>query len=113
MAVAQSFTSNVPRDLKGGVSVTPFPIYVNHRVVTAAETETVPAGATIVVIGADVGIWVSDGTAQVPASDVTDGTGSFYLAAGVSEPFYVTPAQTISVIASAGTANVSFRYYIR
>lgn len=109
----QRFTSNIPPDVKGGVPVTPFPLNVNHRTVTTAEAETVPAGATMVAIGADADIWLSDGTAVVPSSDVTDGTGSFPLGAWVTEVFFVTPGQTISVIANTGTAHVSFRYYAR
>jgi hypothetical protein len=90
---------------------TSFPVHVNHRVVTTAETETVPDGANAVIITSDADIWLSDGTAVVPAGDVIDGTGSFPLAAGVARGFYVSPGQTLSVISASGTANVGFEYF--
>ena len=111
MAVTQALifaknirTQTVPR--------IPFPSYVNHRAVTAAETETVPAGAYSVVIKTDATAWFSDGTAAVPAGDVT-GTGSFPMAPGEAICFDVVPGQTISVISASGTANVAFLYYGR
>lgn len=94
------------------IPLLPFPVYVNHRAVTTAETETVPAGATRVFITTDADAWLSDGTAAVPAGDVTNGTGSFLLKAGVCRGFFVTPAQTLSVISASGTAHISFEYYL-
>lgn len=110
MAVTQAliFTKNLRTKT---VPVIPFPSHVNHRVVTAAETETVPAGAYMVVIKTDATIWLSDGTAAVPAGDVTNGTGSFPMSPGEAICFDVVPAQTISVISASGTANVAFLYY--
>ena len=93
-----------------GVS-TPFPSYVNHRSITTAEAETVPAGMSMVIISSTSDIWLSDGTAAVPTGDVVDGTGSFPLKAGVARGFDVTPAQTISVIPASGTALVAFEYF--
>lgn len=94
------------------IPLLPFPTYVHHRTVTTAETETVPAGATRVFVTADADAWLSDGTAAVPAGDVTDGTGSFLLKAGVCRGFFVTPGQTISAISASGTAHISFEYYL-
>lgn len=90
--------------------VTPFPLYVNHRTVTAAEDETVPSGYRSVIITADADIWLADGTAVVPSSDVVNGSGSFPLKAGVARKFWVTPGQTLSVISASGTAHVGFEY---
>jgi len=91
----------------------PFPAYVNHRAVTVAETETVPANAYVVVIKTDAVAWFSRGTAAVPAGDVTDGTGSFPISPGEAILFDVKPGTEIRVIAASGTANVSFWYYDR
>lgn len=112
MAVTQAlvFTKNVRTQT---VPRIPFPTHVNHRAVTVAETETVPAGGYSVVIKTDATCWLSGGTAVVPAGDVADGTGSFPLAPGEAICFDVVPAQTISVISASGTANVAFLYYGR
>lgn len=110
MAVTQPL--NMPRDFRNSVPMIPFPLYVNHRAVTVAEDETVPAGATRVFITTDADVWLADGTAAVPAGDVTNGSGSFLLKAGVTRGFFVTPAQTISVISASGTAHVSFEYFL-
>lgn len=112
MAVTQAlvFTKNLRTQT---VPRIPFPVHVNHRAVTAAETETVPAGAYSVVIKTDATAWFSDGTAVVPAGDVTGGTGSFPMAPGEAICFDVVPGQTISVVSASGTANVAFLYYGR
>lgn len=110
MAVTQAliFTKNLRTQT---VPRIPFPVHVNHRAVTTAETETVPAGAYSVVIMVDAIAWFSDGTAAVPAGDVTNGTGSFPISPGQALCFDVAPAQTLSVISASGTANVAFLYY--
>lgn len=110
MAVSQPLT--LPKEFRNAVPMIPFPAYVNHRTVTAAEADTVPAGATRVFITSDADIWLSDGTSAVPTTDVTDGTGSFFLAKGVTRGFFVAPGQTLSVISASGTAHVSFEYFL-
>lgn len=94
----------------------PFPAYVNHRKVDnpTAEDETVPANMAAVVIVSDADVWCANGTgaAVVPSGDVTDGTGSFLVKAGViSPPFGVGAGQKISVTSASGTAHVAFLYY--
>jgi len=111
LAVTQSLTYSLPRNRVGSLPITPFPSQVNHRTVTTAETETVPTGASTVVITSDVDVWFSAGTAVVPSSDVTDNTGSFFLKGGAARMFAVESGQTISVIAATGTAHVSFEYF--
>lgn len=110
MAVTQAliFTKNLRTKT---VPVIPFPSYVNHHVVTTVEAETVPAGAYAVVIKTDAVIWLSDGTAAVPAGELVDGTGSFPMSPGEAICFDVVPGQTLSVVSAAGTANVAFLYY--
>lgn len=112
MAVTQPLAFTMPKDLKGTVPIIPLPQYVNHRSVTTAEAETVPALAQYVIFSGNADAWISDGTAVVPASDVTDGTGSFFVKAGAIIGFAVTPGQTISVISASGTLLASFAYYL-
>lgn len=113
MAVTQPLVSNRPV-LQGGLPFLGFPLYVNNRTVTAAEDETVPAGAVAVVIDSDTDIWVANGTgaAVVPSGDVTDGTGSVFFKAGViSPPFGVSAGQKLSTVSASGTAHVAYWYY--
>lgn len=110
MAVAQPLS--LPKEFRNAVPVIPFPAYVNHHTVTAAEAETVPAGATRVFVTSDADAWLSDGTAAVPSGDAVDGTGSFFLAKGVTRGFFVSPGQTLSAISASGTAHVSFEYFL-
>ena len=92
----------------------PFPLWVNNRVVTGAEDETVPLNGKYVIISPDADVWISNGhgSATVPSGDVSDGTGSAFFQAGVmSPPFRVQPGQILSIVAASGTANVSLWYY--
>lgn len=96
------------------VPVLPLPDYINHREITTAESETVPAEMYRVVISSDTDVWFrKTNTAVVPSSDVTDGTGSGFLKAGVPICFAVAPTMVISVVAASGTAQVSFWYYAK
>lgn len=56
------------------------PEYVDSRVLAVAstnESHTVPTGADIVIFSATAEFWAKpNGTAAIPAADVTDGTGS-------------------------------------
>lgn len=106
----------VTQTLQGGrrdhaAPFTTFPLYVNHRVVTVAETETVPTDANAVIVSTDADVWLSDGTAVAPAGDVVDGSGSFFMKDGTCRGFYVTGGQTLSVISASGTASVAFEYF--
>lgn len=99
---------------QGSIPFLPFPAYVNHRTITTAEDETVPADMAAVVIDPDADVWVANGTgaAVVPSTDVTNGTGSFLVKAGVITPaFGVSAGQKISVVSASGTAHVAFLYY--
>lgn len=111
MPVTQSLW--LARDLHNSVPVTPLPSFVNHYTVTTAETVTVPAATSWVAVTADADIWIAAGTAVVPSGDVTDGTGSFLLKAGVARCFSVAPAQTFSVISASGTAHVGVECYAK
>lgn len=109
MATDQSFLSNEYHAKMA--PVTQFPSFTNHLVVTTAKTATAPSWAKSVIISADADIWLSDGTAAIPAGDVVDGTGSFLMKDGQAECFDITPGQTISIISASGTANVGLRFF--
>lgn len=95
------------------IPTVPAPVYVTNRTVTAAETETVPTGATRVIISADAAIWYAFGRAAVIPTDdttVTGGVGSIPMVAGAPRSFFVSPASTISTVSVTGTAHVCFEY---
>lgn len=90
----------------------PIGTYVSNRTLAAgvAETVTVPAGATSVIVSGDATMWARiGGTAAVPTGDVTDGTGSVCLQTWAYRA--CTPGGTISVVAGA-TAHVSFEWFL-
>lgn len=92
--------------------ITALSFYVNNRTISSAETETVPTGAGRVVITSDGDAWMNpNGTAAVPSGDVTDGTGSICLKAGVARVFYVAAGNSLSIIAASGTVHVSYEYF--
>jgi hypothetical protein len=84
--------------------------YINTRSLAAntAETETPPSGAAYVVFKCDQDFWVcwSGGSAVVPASDVSDGTGSEL---NPTER-YIVGISTFSII-SAAASSISMAYY--
>jgi uncharacterized protein YcgI (DUF1989 family) len=106
-------TKALSAHLTGVVPIRPLPTYINNRVLgAAAETETVPAGYSFVVIGTTADLWVDPtNTAATPAADVTNGAGRFLIAAASKEAFGIATGQALSVIAPSGTAIVSFEYY--
>ena len=82
---------------------------VNNYVLTASTNKavTVPSGANYAVFAADADIWVKvGGVAAIPATDVTDGTGS-ELNPAVRR---VDSGATIGVI-SGSAAKVSITFY--
>lgn len=92
---------------------TPLPVYVNHRLITTVEDETVPAGMTAVIITPDADAWFANGTgvAAVPSGDSSLGAGSWFQAKGVARGFDVSPGQKISCVAASGTVHVSYEYF--
>lgn len=112
-----SFTPSVGlfrnfRDAEGNdVGSRPIPLWVNTHLLAAntAESDTIPAKANLVIISADVDIYVNcNGTAAV-ITDVTDGSGS-----ELNPSSYclnsTSTATAISVI-SASVGHVSLAYY--
>jgi len=91
----------------------PFPNYndVVQLGTAAAESWTVPADVAFVIIHPDGDIWArSDGTASVPAGDVTDGTAGVRIAGGTSFQVRAAFGQTLSFIredASTTTVNLN------
>ena len=88
--------------------------YVDNRVLAADTNEEVtkPAGAAVVVITCDADIWVdfNSATAVEPAADVTDGTGSVLLPAGIPHARIISELTSFGVI-SAGTPLISLEWY--
>lgn len=86
--------------------------YVDHRVFAAAtaETHTAPTGAMYVMVIPTVDSYVNlTATAAVPAADVTDGSGSFFVPAGFPRIFALNGDTSISFIASAaGVMSLEF-----
>jgi len=87
------------------------PNYVNHYTLTAATARniTIPTDCEFAILSAPVDFLTNtNGTAVVPASDVTDGTGSF-LNIGYCR---VVPGDVVSVI-SASTSYITLACYTR
>lgn len=79
------------------------PEWVDARVLAAAtaETYTVPANVSFVVLSSATGFYINlTGTAAVPGADVTDGTASFYVPASIQ--CRVPTGSSISMIITAG-----------
>lgn len=110
MAVTQSLR-NVAVDFAGALPVTPLASYVDNRVLAGAnEDVTVPTRAAYVIVTATANVFVKrGGTAADPAADVSDGTGSILVYAGVARCFAVQGATTIGLI---GTADVSLEWFL-
>jgi len=82
---------------------------INNRVLAAgvAESDTVPAGATMVLFSATGNFYCKiNDTAAIPGADVTDGSGSELNPSGR----IVAAADTISLIAPADCI-VTLAYY--
>ena len=87
--------------------------YIDSRVLAAAthEAHTVPAAARYVKMIADVAFWYEvNGTAAIPAADVTNGTASSYVPANSAIFVLVTGGGTIGLI-SAGTPVISLEFF--
>lgn len=96
--------------------VLPIPEYVNHNSITTAENLTIPSGAGVLVLVVNAAAYINTtGTAVVPSSDVTDGSGSFLIAPNTPYRFLLAKADgtvpTISIIAATGTVLATQAYY--
>lgn len=100
------------RDAEGNdVGSRPIPLYVNAHLLAAntAESDTVPAGANMVIISADVDIYVNcNGTATV-TTDTTDGSASELNPS--SYCFNTTSTTTAISIIAAAVGHVTLAYY--
>ena len=95
------------------------PTYIDNRVLAADTAESIarPSGYNAALITADVDCWIRrSGTAAAPSADVTDGTGSALVSAGVGRlvdfgtATLGSPSSSISIIA-AEAANVSIEWF--
>ena len=91
-----------------------FPLWVDAIVLgsAAAESYTVPAGAGYALITANLPFYgCVSGTAVVPTTEITNGTGSFYMAAGIQVK--LDSGQTLSLIrATAASTIITIGVYL-
>lgn len=88
-------------------SAVSFPLWVDNMYLGAdsAESYTIPAGAGFAVITANQPFWARvGGTASIPTTEVADGTGSFYVAAGMQ--CKLSSGKTLSVIRVPSTTTI-------
>jgi hypothetical protein len=93
--------------------------YVDNYVLAAntPETITAPAGYKSCIITSDADIWLRRSSANVPAADVTDGTGSVLIPAGQSRivdfraDLPSASDQSSVSVESAGVANLSVEWF--
>lgn len=71
----------------------------------AAETYTVPANVTHLLLSATAGFWIRQtSTAAVPATEVTDGSAPQYIPGNILVGYNVSPGMVLSLIRTAGAA---------
>lgn len=91
-----------------------FPKWVDAIVLgtAAAESYTVPAGAGYALVTSTLPFYgCISGTAVVPVTEISDGTGSFYMAAGIQAK--LDSGQTLSLIrATAASTIVTIGVYL-
>ena len=76
----------------------------------SAESYTIPAGISWVILSPTAAIWVDPAaTAVVPAADIVDGTAPFRVGADVAYHVKVAPGQVLSLIRESGAATVSIQ----
>jgi len=92
-------------------NIRPAPTYIDARVLAAgvAETHTMPANARFILFSANCDFYVNpNGTAAVPAADVTTGVGSELNPAAY---YFSSPPTSISII-SPVTCIVTMAIYL-
>ena len=100
-----ALTQTVPNSVSG--SAVPFPDWVDTVVLGAgtAESYVVPAGAKYVLITSALPFYGrTSGTASVPTTETTDGTGSFYVAAGIQ--CKIGSGKTLSLIRGTAASTI-------
>lgn len=97
-----AITQSVPSKFSG--SLVTFPLWVDEMFlgISTAESYTVPASAGFCIITCTTPVWARvNGTASVPIGEVTDGTGSFYVASGTQ--MRLEGGSTLSLISTAAS----------
>ena len=70
-----------------------------------AESYTIPAGVSWLIISPSGAVWVnSTTTAVVPVADISDGTGPFRIGADAAYHVKVAPGQVLSMIREGGSS---------
>lgn len=105
-----AITQPVPAKFFG--SIIPFPLWVDAIVLGAgtAESYTVPASASFCLITCNAPVYgCISGTAVIPTTEIADGTGSFYIAAGTQVK--LDSGSTLSLIRASAAAIVTIGVY--
>lgn len=92
-------------------NIRPAPTYIDARVLAAntAETHTMPSNTRFVLFSGNCNFYVNpNGTAAVPAADVTDGSGSEL---NPTAYYFSTPPTSLSLIAPT-TCVVTMSVYL-
>lgn len=103
--MADTFGVHAPSQMYAGAA--PFPRYVNAMVLggAGAESYTVPTGSKFCVITSALPFYgCVTGTAVVPTTEITDGTGSFYVASGMQ--CKLEGGTTLSVIRGTAASTI-------
>ena len=90
--------------------------YINNLILTpeTAESMAIPDGARFMIVSSNEDVWLRfSGTAEIPTSDVTDGTGNMLISAGSygRRTFYVEQSTGGVSVISAVAAQVSFEFF--
>jgi len=104
-------------DQSGALIALPVSGHVNHSLLTASAVKTFTPSANavgarfvlITVMDGDV-YWRPNANPVVPASDITDGTGSFAMVSGSSRLLRIDGVTTLRAI-SASAAKVTLEYF--
>ena len=105
-----ALTQTVPAAFYQGII--PFPLWVDAVVLggAGAESYTVPASASFCLITCNAPVYgCISGTAVVPVAGTTDGTASFYIAAGTQVK--LDSGDTLSLIRASAAAVVTIGVY--
>lgn len=88
-------------------SAVSFPLWVDNMFLgsDSAESYAIPAGAGFAIITSNQPFWARvGGTAAIPTTEITDGTGSFYIAAGMQ--CKLGSGKTLSMIRATAASTV-------
>lgn len=109
-AVTQALVYNMPKELWGGLPITPAPVYKDNFHLTGADASwTAPTGASFVIVTTTANVWWRIGSAAAaPAAHTTDGSGVGLFAAGSTRGITILAGQVLHLF---GTADGVLEWY--